>query len=214
MVWPCLNNLLIKKNPFNNNRIGIPYVRSKTDERSYPEIWEEFWEYFQNTWLVMYDPSSWNINGCLDTDTYKLDEEEILINRTNNPIERYNKRLNEKFGVGNGKGRPSMAQFVTTIRDEASHYLMAISDMSRGRAVKAGTKSGHKDPTIQEMPLDYATFRVKPPAKSRKPNEASKTGGGAALKLLQEKTPVTATCSRCFKVGHYARQCTHAEKRK
>jgi MULE transposase domain len=63
---------------------GIPYVESilECGESYTHEKWQEFWSYFKKTWLDLYKPTLWNVNGLLD-DLHDLS------NRTNNPLERY-----------------------------------------------------------------------------------------------------------------------------
>lgn len=36
---------------------GIPYVRSKIDERGHKKAWNTFWSYFSQTWMKNYGPS-------------------------------------------------------------------------------------------------------------------------------------------------------------
>jgi len=60
---------------------GIAYVRFKTDEGEYASQMDKFWDYFTNTWLLKYNPDTWNVHGC------SSDENCEIINRTNNPLE-------------------------------------------------------------------------------------------------------------------------------
>jgi hypothetical protein len=99
---------------------GAPISESK---------WSEFWKYFSKTWLNKYDPHTWNIFG-LDND---------FINRTNNPLERYNRRLNEEMGVVH----PGLAHFVQILKNEADYYIALIG------AVKAKK--------VNPPPLTYCT---------------------------------------------------------
>ncbi|KAE9287854.1 hypothetical protein PF001_g20796 [Phytophthora fragariae] len=62
---------------------GIPYVRSKIDERSHKKAWNTFWSYFSQTWMENYDPSWWNVSEMILTNA-------DISNRTNNPVESYN----------------------------------------------------------------------------------------------------------------------------
>lgn len=49
--------------------------------------WDTFWDdYFERQWMNNVPPSSWNIHDASD-------EVKDFINRTNNPIETYNRRL-------------------------------------------------------------------------------------------------------------------------
>ena len=60
----------------------LPYVWSITDEKPYQNICNTFWNYFVNTWIMI-------LKFAFTTDT------EHLINRKNNPVETYNRHLNE-----------------------------------------------------------------------------------------------------------------------
>ena len=70
---------------------GIPFLRSVLEAGKEPKtvaLWDKFWEYFHNTWISMLE--SWNI--CIGDDEY-ID----LVNRTNNGLERYNRKFNGLF---------------------------------------------------------------------------------------------------------------------
>ncbi|KAE8964868.1 hypothetical protein PR001_g28909 [Phytophthora rubi] len=51
------------------------------------EQWSKFWKYFVRTWIKQYKPEDWNVYGIQD-----------IVNRTNNPLERYNRTLNRAMG--------------------------------------------------------------------------------------------------------------------
>lgn len=67
-----------------------------------------FQGYFQNKWMVRYDPYLWNIHEATVVPP-GYTAENILIGRTNNPLERFNKSLNQFFNVYTG-GKPNMTQ--------------------------------------------------------------------------------------------------------
>ncbi|KAE9113789.1 hypothetical protein PF007_g10615 [Phytophthora fragariae] len=90
---------------------GIEYSKSK---------WRVFWDYFQRTWIELYDVSVWNVAG--------LNNE--LVARTNNPLERFNRELNDRFP----KPRPSMATFVGVVKTLSAEYVQRVADVPRGRA--------------------------------------------------------------------------------
>ncbi|KAK1941006.1 hypothetical protein P3T76_007712 [Phytophthora citrophthora] len=88
---------------------------------SYSKVkWRGFWGYFQRTWLDHYDVSEWNVAG--------LNNE--LVDRTNNPLERFNRELNNRFP----KPRPSKATFVGVIKSLSAEYVQRLADIPRGRA--------------------------------------------------------------------------------
>ncbi|KII67378.1 hypothetical protein RF11_05144 [Thelohanellus kitauei] len=75
-----------------------------------------FWQYFENTWIRRYDPSLWNIST--------VDEYQIS-GRTNNCLERYNRRLNDFFA----NAHPNIASFVTVIRNEFEFYSQVCAQV-------------------------------------------------------------------------------------
>ncbi|POM72861.1 Hypothetical protein PHPALM_10362 [Phytophthora palmivora] len=106
---------------------GINYVigkfksalRERGTEYSHAK-WVEFWVYFRKTWLETYKPHLWNVYGI----------QRMLVNRTNNPLERYNRELNGAFLTA----RPNIPTFVGVIGDHASHYVTLLKDIARNRA--------------------------------------------------------------------------------
>ena len=70
---------------------GIPYLRSVLEagkEKKTVAKWDVFWAYFNKTWIPIIE--SWNI--CIG------DDEDIeIVNRTNNGLERYNRKFNGLF---------------------------------------------------------------------------------------------------------------------
>ncbi|KAE9249351.1 hypothetical protein PF002_g5349 [Phytophthora fragariae] len=89
----------------------MPYSESK---------WEEFWAYFRKPWLEMYPSHLWNIRGIL----------RAVANRTKNPLERYNRKLNDSFPTGH----PSIPTLVDVIVGHASRYVDLLEDIARKRA--------------------------------------------------------------------------------
>ncbi|KAK1942827.1 hypothetical protein P3T76_005464 [Phytophthora citrophthora] len=80
--------------------------------------WRGFWGYFNRTWMEQYDMSVWNVAG--------LNNE--LIARTNNPLKRFNRELNNHFP----KPRPSTAIFVGVIKTISAEYVQRLADIPRG----------------------------------------------------------------------------------
>ena len=72
---------------------GIAYVRAKmAEEEGNRSIWDDFWGYFRRNYLSgLYGPKYWNIPYIRAFGNE--DENLVLINRTNNPLERYNRRF-------------------------------------------------------------------------------------------------------------------------
>ena len=68
---------------------GIPYCRCGFDESSHQVQFNSFWRYFISTWMVRYNPRVWNVHSFVTENS-----EFTLINRTNNPSERFNRITN------------------------------------------------------------------------------------------------------------------------
>lgn len=136
---------------------GISYIRSKMNqyEAMYGDKLEQFWKYFTRTWLNQYDPNHWNIHSIV---SQQVNEEDILINRTNNALERNNRTLNTHFP----SAHPNMVNFVTTLRQEANNYVVQLRHIQQGHRAP----NAHAAPTIYEVPAEYNTFRdnlINPP---------------------------------------------------
>eukprot|EP00644_Phytophthora_capsici_P018627 jgi/Phyca11/131776/e_gw1.113.54.1 len=69
---------------------GIPYVRSKVNEKGHKKAWNTFWAYFVQTWMKNYEASWWNVSEIMLS-------QEAIRNRTNNPVESYNYQYQRCF---------------------------------------------------------------------------------------------------------------------
>ncbi|OWZ16290.1 hypothetical protein PHMEG_0009931 [Phytophthora megakarya] len=67
--------------------------------------WKKFWKYFKNIWIHKFKPEWWNINGI----------HEDIVNRTNNPLERYNRILNSAFSGAH----PDITRFISVIEEQS-----------------------------------------------------------------------------------------------
>ncbi|ETM51544.1 hypothetical protein L914_04633 [Phytophthora nicotianae] len=128
--------------------------------------WEEFWGYFERTWLDQYTIDVWNVFG--------LDNE--LVARANNSLERFNRELNSRFPTPH----PSMATFVTVIKTLAAEYVRRIRDIRRSRARRVPRERIKlivpvTIPTDIDSDVDEATALVLNLAKS---SHSPRAGGG------------------------------------
>jgi len=123
---------------------GIPYVRSLMDERGNVMGWDTFWRYFIKTWTIEYKPTYWNVSLYKDMD--------VLRNRTNNPLERYNRTLNEMFPTPH----PTMTQFVSTIKGESQRFVEMLKDIEEMRQEPVK----HKPVKIPHIPIQYEMFSI------------------------------------------------------
>lgn len=70
---------------------------------------EMFWTYFERVWMKRYDPKIWNINSSKVSD---------FAGRTNNCLERYNRRLGDFFN----NAHPNLASFALVLKNEFEYY--------------------------------------------------------------------------------------------
>jgi hypothetical protein len=128
---------------------GIMYVRSKINEGQYSRDFDAFWAYFKRTWLHgAINPKSWNIHHILTKEVE--DQDFVLINRTNNPLERHNRALNDAFTVSH----PNMIEFVTTIKRVSCEYLENLTLIQKCKM----RRPMHKTATVHSIPEDYKNF--------------------------------------------------------
>ncbi|GMF44083.1 unnamed protein product [Phytophthora fragariaefolia] len=119
-------DMLTVVNPEHVKSRGITWVKQEMVRRCADQgvgyslaKWQEFWEYFERTWVDGYSVVVWNVHG--------MDNE--LVARTNNPLERFNRVLNTRFPTPH----PSMATFVTVIKQILAEYVQQLNDIPRGR---------------------------------------------------------------------------------
>lgn len=92
----------------------------KNDPRLADPDWIPFWNYFSKTWIKTFPPSLW----C----NSKTDSEGIL-SRTNNCLERYNRRIGEKFQ----NAHPNIYSFIAAIKAEENYYAEHINGIRLGK---------------------------------------------------------------------------------
>ena len=122
---------------------AVPYIRENFNEGDYTPSFDAFWKYFLDTWMKKYNPEQWNINAFSNST-------DDIINRTNNPLERFNRKLKNAFPVPH----PSMAAFVNTIKDISVEYVSMLERVKRGTCPRLR----HAPLTIHPLPADYLTY--------------------------------------------------------
>jgi hypothetical protein len=131
---------------------GIPYVMSLVSRKGSAKLWTQFWEYFTRTWMVTYSPTLWNVNAYIAKDAE-------MQNRTNNPIESYNRRAKQAFG-----SHPTLVVFVKKAKEEAERFLKLMDDIAMHRR----PPPPHADPVSLTVPAAYTAFRTPKRRKSKK----------------------------------------------
>lgn len=106
---------------------GIPFVKRYVQRRCQEEgvtysarKWGDFWRYFERTWLAMFPAELWNVHGI----------NHAVINRTNNPLERFNRELNAAFGTPH----PNLPRFVAVINAISTQRVQLLADIQANRA--------------------------------------------------------------------------------
>lgn len=126
---------------------GIAYVRSKIDESGQKLAFEAFWRYFISTWIDGYDVEGWNIERLVSAhETAEFTQ----INRTNNPLERFNRELNEAFPTPH----PDMIHFIEVIKRISVEKVEYLKNIQRKRA----KPNAHDEFRIEKIPADYYDF--------------------------------------------------------
>lgn len=127
---------------------GIPYIRDRFNEGQFKPKFDTFWKYFVDTWMIQYNPEDWNIHRGRNNELMT----EAVLNRTNNPLESFNRILNGYFPARH----PSVVQFVSGIRKLSQDYANELYNIRRGRS----RPPSHKEVTRHPIPPDYYTFQT------------------------------------------------------
>ena len=77
----------------------------------------------------------------------------VIINRINNPLERFNRRLNEACAVHSTR-RPKMPVFVEMLKQICHEYVDQIERIIGGQE----SRPIHEPVFIPTIPVDYASF--------------------------------------------------------
>ena len=131
------------------DKYGIPFIRKlmEEDELASPNKFNKFWTYFKKTWLEVYNPQCWNIYRF----KHNIENRPLeIVNRTNNPLERYNKHLNGKI-----KSHPKMLPFIDALREEIQHQYLKLEMIKKNQKVSNTTRC----PSTIIVPTQYDTFK-------------------------------------------------------
>lgn len=163
-------------------KYGVPFLMNHFKELqvTYPKL-EEFWKYFVKQWIDKCP--QWNVHDLLVGQTFASAhnmDEVTIINRTNNPLERYNKEMKEMFP----NAHPKMVDFVQAIREEASRYVIYLENVLRFKE----KPNNHKSVTSPHIPDEYYAYVqvVKAEEAAKKEAEEAKKAADALKKSLAE----------------------------
>ena len=128
---------------------GIPYIRSKINEGGNKEIWDSFWRYIVKNYVkdgCKYPIEYWNVSHLSEK------ERSDIINKTNNPLERFNREYNEAMNTN----RPSISHFVQTINALSNKKVTQMKAIAQ----KKESKPQHLPVKYVSIPRDYDKFVV------------------------------------------------------
>ncbi|ETO79325.1 hypothetical protein F444_05956 [Phytophthora nicotianae P1976] len=93
---------------------------------------------------IWYDATTWNVQEMMRVGV-------DVINRTNNPLEKYNRDFASRMST-----HPGLLAFIEGTKREAARYIRRIEDIKHLRQ----TASQHAPPAKLEIPEDYESFDV------------------------------------------------------
>ncbi|KAI3642974.1 hypothetical protein MP228_002799 [Amoeboaphelidium protococcarum] len=138
---------------------GIPYIQGRCNGVSATEQQlADFWKYFVKTWLELFSISDWNVSRL---------EGQQLVNRTNNPLESYNRLLNQDF-----KNHPTMVAFIAQLKRHADKYIKLQSVISQGGG--HGPKHTAPQEVSIQLPQEYLAFKSKSQKAKKQKNNRRK----------------------------------------
>ncbi|ETM30586.1 hypothetical protein L914_21738 [Phytophthora nicotianae] len=91
---------------------------------------------------IWYDATTWNVQEMMRVGV-------DVINRTNNPLEKYNRDFASRMST-----HPGLLAFIEGTKREAARYIRRIEDIKHLRQ----TASQHAPPAKLEIPEDYESF--------------------------------------------------------
>jgi hypothetical protein len=100
---------------------GIPYLKKKLDYGQDKLMMDCFFSYFVKTWCQFYSPDLWNVHRFKD-------KWEDIQNRTNNPLERFNRTMNATI-----PSNPKLCVFMDYIKLISQEWLKKLDDIKNKR---------------------------------------------------------------------------------
>ena len=126
--------------------VGFEFIRQRLADYDVMEKLDSFFTYFRATWMQSYSPSDWNIHEYFNN----LD----IANRTNNPLERHNRRLNELFN----RSHPNILHFAEQLRTDCEERYKEYRDIYDGIAEAPRHRSSFV-PDSSLISEEYRAFR-------------------------------------------------------
>lgn len=126
---------------------GIPFIRSIFNEGTARLKFDYYWKYFCAAWIKRYPAQLWNVHGYSKTE----DPEGIVINRTNNPLERFNRKMGDHLG-----NHPAMPRCVKGINELSNEYVLKLENIKKQYSKPKANK--HIAARFEEVPPEYYEF--------------------------------------------------------
>jgi len=116
-------------------------------ESTFSPEWCPFFKYIKNTWMNRFPPSLWNLDFIVKA------MDEPIICRTNNYLERYNRKMNENL-----KPHGNIVSLVDFIRNEHKYYRSIINATRDGDMARIEREPISTDDTILSELLETMTY--------------------------------------------------------
>jgi len=122
---------------------------------------EIFWDYFEKQWMTKVDPTCWNVSEIVGkTDA---NSKALLVNRTDNPLERHNRDMKVDFS----SAHPSLMDFVYAIRRKSNDFVSDIEAIRlhhKEQPLRKDMSDRHKDAlkSLFKILPEFYTFIMPP----------------------------------------------------
>ena len=151
--------------PYDEIPDAIAYVRIRANEGEFKSAFDKFWSYFLKIWMrktsryddktVLFLFTSWNLSHLIGADGRLAQDEngnDVLVNRTNNPLERFNRKLKESI-----LPHPTVQVFVQAVKEVLNEYV----ELMKAIKLKKGRKQEHAPVVLPEIPDDFVVSEKK-----------------------------------------------------
>ena len=129
---------------FASNKIGFTPPLDAAQNTSAMAL---FYEYFKKTWQGIYATSDFNVSRYLNDPSMR----HLLLQRTNNPVERLNRHMNAAFP----SAHPTMPQFITVIKNLCNTYVSDFNNIQTGNR----EPQVHQDAQVCPIPAGYEILK-------------------------------------------------------
>lgn len=127
--------------PITEISVAIEFINTLTDEQEELKV---FWDYFQKTWMTRFHPVLWNLSTTEDIN---------IVGRTNNALERYNRRLGEHFF----NAHPNLCFFISVIKKEFLYYSEKCNEIRQNSSGIVYQAQRFLKPEVEKSFLKWKT---------------------------------------------------------